>query len=91
MNFAINQSIRGVRGFIIKALDTPERLQKMFLRNNQSFWPYKESDHAKSPWVSIHFEYGVQPWFEKNRTEYDTDANENKCFNIFPFCGPYIN
>ena len=46
-----------------------------------------KSDHSKSPWISIHFEYGRQAWFDENRSEYDTDANPNKCYNILPFCG----
>ena len=33
----------------------------------------------------------MQPWFEKSRIEYDTDANENKCVNIFSFCGESKN
>ena len=33
----------------------------------------------------------MQPWFEKSRTEYDSDANSNKCFNMFPFCGESKN
>ena len=33
----------------------------------------------------------MQPWFDKSRIEYDTDANPNKCYNMFPFCGDSKN
>ena len=77
MNVAFNQSILGARGFIVKVLDTPKHLEQLYSKNNKSYWPYKKNDHSKSPWVSIHFEYGMQPWFDSSRIEYDTNANPN--------------
>ncbi len=59
MNIAIDESIQGVRGLIVKVFDTSKHLQKLYSNNNYSYWPYNESDHAKSPWNSIHFEFGI--------------------------------
>ena len=30
MNIAINNSIRGIRGLIVKVLDTPERIKQLY-------------------------------------------------------------
>jgi len=73
MSFAIDKKIKGVRGFIVKILDSQSNLQELYDKY-KGYWPYRVSDQAKSPWNSIHFEFGQQPWFHKDRVNYDIDS-----------------
>ena len=72
----------------MKVLDTKENLDKI-LKKEKTNWPHNVSHLALSPWNSLHFEYGLQPWFHDSRETYDSDSNVNGCFNILPsfFCG----
>ena len=80
-----DKSIVGLRGFIVKIVDSDHNL-KSTISSFDSYWPFQKSDKVLSPWNSLHFQYGMQPWFDESRVDYDTDSLVNSCYNLVPFC-----
>ena len=85
-----DKSIVGLRGFIVKIVNSDHNL-KSTISSFDSYWPFQKSDKVLSPWNSLHFQYGMQPWFDDSREEYDIDSLVNSCYNLAPFCGESKN
>ena len=86
INFAIDPSVKGWRGFLVRVIDSPSQIEKMKL--NQNYWPIDKDYKDVTWWGPVHKTLGFQPWFNPVRNEYDSDAYQDKCYNILDgVCG----
>jgi len=62
------------------------------MKLNQNYWPIDKDYKNVTWWGPVHKTLGFQPWFNPVRNEYDSDAYQDKCYNILDgVCGKREN
>ena len=74
LKISLDKNIKGLRGFLVKRVDTPDNINRI-KKYNMLYWPLNktESQSSQYSWNSVHYKYGIQPWFSDNRKQYDWD------------------